>query len=166
MPKNTIKLVFSYWQYYDNRTLKERFQEKYRIWKGKTIGGTDGIKSILKGKLNLEIQNIHILNPKLISCDGFGKIKEVQGITTNESDHYYYYIDHYWSKSTEEFVHKLMKGDVAVGNNNTQQSLKKLNIYFAINQITLNKINYIEKKTKFNLTKFRLMLNNESYKII
>ena len=124
---------------------------------GIKIGGSDGIKSILKGNIDIEINNVHYLNSKLTSCDGFGKIKEVQGIETNESDHYYYYIDHYWSKSTEEFINKLIKGDVALGNI-TYPFNGKIDIYFAINDITLEKINYIENMTKSNLTKYRLML--------
>ena len=144
--------------YYDNRTLAERFPEKCKIWKDMKIGGTEGIKSILKGNIDIEINNVHVLNPDLISCDGFGNIKEVQGIVTNESDHYYYYIDHYWSKSTEEFVNKLMKGDVALGNNLTLYNMNKINMYFGLSDITIDKINYIENKTKLNLTKFRLKL--------
>ncbi len=142
--------------YYDNRSLAERFPQKYKQWSGIKIGGSAGIKSILRGNINIEINNVHYLNSKLISCDGFGKIKEVQGISTNESDHYYYYIDHYWSKSTEEFINKLVRGDVALGNIYPYNG--KIDIYFAINDITLNKINYIENKTKYNLTKFKLMV--------
>ena len=49
------------------------------------------MKSILRGNLNYKLQNIHIINPNLISCNGFGVIKEVQDIFTDDSDHYYYY---------------------------------------------------------------------------
>ena len=127
---------------YDNRSLAERFPQKYKKWIGIKIGGSDGIKSILKGNVNIKINNVHYLNSNLISCDGFGKFKEIQGISTNESDHYYYYIDHYWSKSTEEFINKLTKGDVALGNI-TYPFNGKIDIYFSINDITLNKINYL-----------------------
>ena len=146
--------------YYDNRTLEKRFPQKFKKWIGLKKGGKDGIKSILRGNIDIEIKNVHYLNSKLISCDGFGKIKEVQGIITNESDHYYYYIDHYWSKSTEEFVEKLMKGDVVLGNITFPYN-RKIDIYFAINELSLEKINYIEKKTKSNLTNFKLRLKNK-----
>lgn len=147
--------------YYDNRTLAERFPETDKRWNGSIIGGSEGIKSILKGNLDFKIHNIHVLNSSLISCDGFGKIKNVYGIITNESDHYYYYIDHYWSKSTEEFVNKLLKGSVALGKN-TSLYMRRINMYFHLCKITLDKINYIENKTKLNLTKFRLRINNDS----
>ena len=69
---------------------------------------------------------------------------------TNESDHYYYYIDHYYCKSTEEFVNKLLRGSVAYGNN-TDRYMKRLLVYFSMNNITERKINYLENKIKLNL---------------
>ena len=77
---------------YDNRSLAERFPKKHKIWANKKIGGIEGIKSILRGNIDYKIHNPHYLNSSLISCDGFGKIKTIQGITTNESDHFYNYI--------------------------------------------------------------------------
>ena len=140
--------------YYDNRTLAERFPEKEKKWQGIKIGGKEGIKSILKGNIDLPIQDTHILNSKLIPCDGFGKIKEIQTIITNESDHYYYYIDHYYCKSTEEFVHKLLRGSVAYGNN-TDHYMRRIFVYFSMNNLTEEKINYLEDRTKLNLTIYR-----------
>ena len=150
---------------YDNRSLSTRFTEKDKRWKGIKIGGIEGIKSILKGNINVKIYDIHILNSKLTVCDGFGKIKEIQNIITNESDHYYYYIDHYYSKSTEEFVNKLLRGSVTYGNN-TDYYMERLKVYFSLCDITLDKINYIENKTKLNLTKFRLKLKNNTFQNI
>lgn len=147
--------------YYDNRTLQERFPVKERKWKNKKLGGLEAIKSIIKGNIDVQITNIHYINTRLISCDGFGRIREVQDIFTNESDHYYNYIDHYFSKSTEEFVNKLMKGSVSVGYNKTSHSMNRINIYFFLSDITIDKINYIENRTKFNLTKFRLKLKRK-----
>ena len=146
--------------YYDNRTLAERFPEIDKRWKDKKIGGSEGIKSILRGNIDIEINDAHILNSNLTSCDGFGKIKEIDGIITNESDHYYYYIDHYWAKSTEEFVNKIMKGSVAIGFN-IDHVLDRIHIYFKFCDLTLEKINYIENRTKLNLSKYKLMLNNQ-----
>ena len=77
--------------YYDNRTLAERFPETDKRWKGIKFGGVEGIKSILKGNINIKVRNPHILNANLISCDAFGNIKKVQGLSTNNSDHYYFY---------------------------------------------------------------------------
>ena len=153
MPKNTI-----------NRTLTERFTENEKRWRGIKKGGEEGIKSILKGNININIYDVHILNSKLISCDGFGNIKKVQGMKTNESDHYYNYIDHYYTKSTEEFINKLNRGGGIHGTDiNFKQG--RINIYFQLNDITLEKIVYIENKTKFNLSKFRKIISQKDRKI-
>lgn len=146
--------------YYDNRTLAERFPEKQKKWKNIKIGGAEGIKSILRGNIDIEINDVHVLNSSLIGCDGFGNIKQPIDRFTNESDHYYYYIDHYFSKSTEEFVNKLIKGSVALGHNYDYGY--RIRIYFSINDITLDKIIYIENRTKYNLTKYRQKLKNYS----
>ena len=145
--------------YYDNRTLRERFPEKDKHWQNKKLGGSEGIKCILKGKINIKINDVHLLNSNLISCNGFGDFRELKGINTDNADHYYNYIDHYYSKSTEEFVNKLLKGSVALGNN-TDAYIYRIGIYFYINEITLDKINYIENRTKLNLDKYRLLLKN------
>ena len=58
-------------------------------------------------KIDVKIYDVHIISKNLKSCDGFGNLKEVQNIITNESDFYYYYIDHYYCKSTEEFINFL-----------------------------------------------------------
>ena len=144
--------------YYDKRQLKERFPDKKYIMNGKKLPGSRFIKSILKGNIDQEIKDVHQLNPKLVACNGFGKLVKLKGMKTNETDHYYYYIDHYWSKSTEEFVNKLMKGNAVLRHNLTKiknNNLLRIKMYFTYNRITKEKIEYIEKKTKYNLTKYR-----------
>ena len=141
--------------YYDRRTLIERFPEKKKENKGKRLPGARLVKSILKGNIEIKIKTPHDLNKDLIGCDGFGKYIK---FPSNKTDHYYYYIDHYWSKSTEEFVNKLMKGDVILGYKNKQNNMERINMYFKYNKITKEKIDYIEKRTKYNLTKYRSMI--------
>ena len=79
------------------------------------------------------------LNPQ-VNFDGFGKITNYHSIISNESDHYYNYIDHYYSKSTEEFVNKLMRGG-GVHGVERHYTKKIINVYFNLNNITLDKIN-------------------------
>ena len=145
--------------YYDNRTLLKRFPEKEKRWKNRKIGGKEGIKSIIKGNIDIRILDVHILNSKLISCDGFGNIMDnsFNSFYSNNSDHYYNYIDHYYTKSTEEFVNKLMRGGGVHGMNKEFEK-RRIDIYFNLNEITLDKINYIENKTKINLSKYRTKL--------
>ena len=91
--------------YYENRPLKIRFPEKEKKARGVEIGDWNGIKSILKGKIpNITIECVHTLNHKLKTCDGFGNPKKIEGIITKPADFKYYYIDHYYCKSTEEFI--------------------------------------------------------------
>lgn len=143
--------------FYENRSLSERFPEKEKKWRKIKIGGTDIVKSILRGNITTNINDVHLLNNRLIGCDGFGRIKNNKVMFQTNSDHYYNYIDHYWSKSTEEFVNKLIRGG-GVHGQDTDFKKRRIDLYFLQNQITLNKIKYIEKKTKFNLSKYRKIL--------
>ena len=144
--------------YYDNRSLVERFPEKKISFNGKYLILSSSVKSILKGNIDVKIISPHNLNRKLIGCNGFGYIKNVS-YRTDEPDHYYYYIDHYYSKSTEEFVKKIARGGVAKRAKNNKYDLCAIKAYFSFNEITKEKIDYIENKTKYNLTKYRLLIN-------
>ena len=148
--------------YYDNRTLKERFPEVEENARGKKKGGYAVIKSIIRGKIKIRIVDPHIISSKLISCDGFGKIKNIENIRTNESDYTFNYIDHYFSKSTEEFIKKLLRGS-AVHGFKIEKKKRRIKEYFEKSEITLNKINFIEKKTHMKTYLFP-SLENQSCK--
>jgi len=140
--------------YYQNKTVKERFTEKEPSVRGKKRGGIKGIKSVIRGNIkNIKITCPHILYERTHSCDGFGKRKKIFSYFTKESDFEYYYIDHYSCKSTEEFIDsKLLKTDVI---HKIDNNMEKIDWYFKYNKITKEKIDMIEKKTKYNLTKYR-----------
>jgi len=140
--------------YYDNRPLAKRFPEREPKARGQKKGGIQGIKSILKGNILTNITDVHILSKNLTSCDGFGNIKVIQNIVTNISDFEYYYIDHYYCKSTEEFINKLTRGSVFYGFDR-EYMLKRIKVYFSYNEVTEDKIQLIENNTKFNLSSFR-----------
>ena len=144
--------------YYDQRPLKQRFTERERKARGVKRGDWNGIKSILRGHIsNLKIKCVHTLNHKLRSCDGFGKIKPIDGIITKDADFEYYYIDHYYCKSTEEFINKVTKGDALFVDNR----MDRIRTYFAYNQITKEKIDLIEKGTGLNLSEIRQIINKQ-----
>ena len=146
--------------FYDNRPLHERFPEREKKAQGKKKGKDQGVKSILRGNISTKVYDVHILNKNLTGCDGFGNIKSILGISTDISDFNYYYIDHYYSKSTEEFIQKLMRGS-AVHGFDIEHKLKRIDVYFTINDINTKKIDYIEKETNLNLSKFRNQINNK-----
>ena len=133
--------------YYDNRSLSERFKKR-----GKKIHGLIDIKSILRGNISTNITSAHYLNPNLKCCDGFGKKKIIQNIVDIFPDYNNYFIDHYYSKSTQEFINKINRGSIAYGK---KKRINIINIYFKLNEITSQKIDYFEKEIKINLSIYR-----------
>ena len=127
--------------YYENKPLKIRFPNSIKI---------STVKSILKGKIpNIVIRNVHKLNNNLKSCDGFGnRINNTRNILDNLANNYYY-IDHYYCKSTEEFIKKLNKGDVLHLQDNIFARIK---VYFRFNQVTKEKIDFIQKHINKNIS--------------
>ena len=140
--------------YYENKPVRERFTEREPNARGKTKGSDQGIKSAIRGNIrNVEITNPHFLYTKTRSCDGFGKRRKLTSIITKESDFEYYYIEHYACKSTEEFIqNKLIRTDVF---HKVDNNMDKIQWYFDYNKITKEKIDMIENRTKYVLTKYR-----------
>jgi len=138
--------------YYENKSLFERFPE---IVPRSKIGGIKlEIKFILRGHIkNVVINNIHRCNNWLKSCNGFGHIKAYDLIYSTEPDYNYYYIDHFYSKSTIEFIDKMNRGDAI--HNTVKNKMFRINKYFAQSNITKEKIDLIENKTGLNLSMYR-----------
>ena len=138
--------------HYENKSLFERFpQSVYKVL---------SVKPILRGHyFNITIDNIHIINLNIKYCYSFGEKK------VKKMDFKNYFIDHFYYKSTEEFINKINRGDAYF---NDSYGLKKGKIgdYLVINKMTLEKINYIEKETKINLTDFRQKLIKNKQQII
>ena len=122
------------------------------------------VKSILRGHIpNIVINSAHRLNRKikLKRCNGFGNPEVFKGIHTHNSDFRFYYIDHYYSKSLEEFVEKINKGDGLHGQNGSFKYLR-VSSYFKRSKLTLEKLNFIENRTKLNLTEYKIRLKQLS----
>ena len=115
--------------HYNNKSVVERFPEI-----GISLNNSIDIKSIIRGNINTNIVSMHYLSPKLINCDGFGNKKEINNFFSQKRDKKFYYINHYYTKSTEEFIEKMMKGCVAHGEPRRFGLIKN---YFEINKITL-----------------------------
>ena len=141
--------------HYLNKSLLERFVEKDPFAEKRNLNKHSNGKSILKGHIpNIKITNFHCISDQLKTCNGFWKIRN-----NIQKDYKYYYINHYFSKSTEEFIDKLKKGDVYKGT-----ILDKISRYFSYNEITLKKINYIEKELKLNLNYYRKKITQNKIK--
>jgi hypothetical protein len=70
------------------------------------------------------------------------------------------YIDHYCFKSTEEYIDKINKGDAVFGKNN-KTMMHKIRLYFQYNNITFEKIEYIEKELGLNLEEYKEIIKNK-----
>lgn len=147
--------------YYDERPLHIRFPEVEPNARNNVKGSYNCIKSILRGHIpNVVITCVHKLNKKLKGCDGFGNPQVIKKYGTNNSDFRFYYIDHYYSKSVEEFTEKLNKGGALQGKKLWLKYVR-INNYFKRNNITIEKLNFIENHTKLNLTKYKIRLINK-----
>ena len=144
--------------FYDNRSLSTRFP--YINWKSRSFT----LKTIARGNIsNIKFRTSHWLDRRIKGCNVFGEVvipsKRVKlDNNINEPKYKRYYIDHYCFKSTEEYINKINKGDAIFGLNN-KTKMHKINLYFAYNRISLEKIKYFEKKTGLNLKVFRNKLN-------
>ena len=146
---------------YDNRTLHKRFPQIQQT-KNNYIGTG---KSILRGGiLKIKIYDPHLIDRNIESCNGFGqKIRFINnGFYMKNIDFEYYYIDHYYSKSLEEFIEKLNRGD-ACFQKEKAFIYHKINRYFKFNKITIEKIKYLEKKVGVNLSIYKKRIFNNKY---
>ena len=113
------------------------------------IGNT---KIILRGNLD----HIKICNPhKIINKYQYTSIEKLnnQLITKVFYNNNYYY-DHFFFKSSEEYLDTLMRGD-AIFDVKKGYAFRWFQIYFSINKITNEKLNYFENKTGLNISAFR-----------
>ena len=130
--------------YYSNKSLFERFPNIYE--NGKVL-----TKIILRGNLsNINFTNPHVLNINF-QCNSFGKIDHLK---KEEIKNEYFYYDHFYFKSSEEYLNKLMRGDAIFGE---KRGFKPIwfRVYFSINKISKEKIDFFENKTGMNLSNYR-----------
>ena len=139
---------------YKNESLFKRFP-KFKYFFNETHAF---VKSMIRGNIsNIRIYNNHVINFEKESCNAFGKKKLFnQSILTDNPDNKSYYIDHFYFKSTEEYINKRNRGSVFYGNK-SRINLYFIDLYFKYNKITLEKINYFENKTLFNLSKYKIL---------
>ena len=140
---------------YENISLFKRFPELERdaiINKNFSQKG----KTIIRGNIsNFRISSSgdtsHIITDSLETCNGFGKKINI----TNEhyiinSDAKYYYIDHFYTKSLNEFVEKIKRGS-AVNGGNEVYKLFRIIRYFNINKLKYSKFINILKNSGLKL---------------
>ena len=140
--------------HYDNRSLFERFKSPYIK--------SNFIKSIVRGNIKELKYSVHspIESPyKNISCNNIGKIIRFKTMGVgylSDINIKQGYIIHFRFKSTEEFINKYKRG---YGVKSVLNNL--IDDYFKYNNVSLDKILFIQKELNINLTKYI----KEKYKI-
>jgi len=138
--------------YYDKRPLSIRFPQTAPL--SKLGGKLLEMKTIIRGHINgVFIVSNHLGDFTLKSCNNSGKSEKLTGLSTYYGDQKYYYIDHYYSKSTEEFITKITKGDAI--RNDKNYIYERIDKYFQQSDITREKIDFIEQRAHVNLSKYR-----------
>ena len=141
--------------YYEQKPVQYRFTQPFIFLKNKTYDKYffSAAKSIVKGGLNLTWAHFpHFINdPMKCRADGT-LVKE----PFSPPQYSYAFIKHFTTKSTEEYIIKLFKGNV---NYIYSLNLKDFffwlnNYYFLFNKITRKKLSFIKKILKFNIFKY------------
>ena len=148
--------------YYDNRSLHERFPVLEPNARLNNRSYYSSIKTILRGHIpNLKFKVMHIFDRKIKGCNGDGEIQELNKFDHMKNpDYENFYIDHYYSKSLEEFVEKINKGDVYFENAEFFK-MHRIKRFFKINDLTIEKIKYIEENTGLDLKHYRHKLKEK-----
>ena len=144
---------------YKNKPLKKRFPHSIPFTK-ENLQRLE-TKFIIRGNLsNIRLNNVHHgIEGMKKNCNGFGHKDKIMLYTTEPDTEFYFYI-HYYSKSTEEFIIKLKRG----GGDDHSLNFKygRIKKYFQENEVTLEKILMIENATGFNLSNYKIQLNNKN----
>ena len=138
--------------YYDNRSLFERFRGPYKL--------DTHIKTMVRGNINNIKFDIHtpFYSPdRNVSCNNKGKIyknKEILFQDVFDINIEKAYIIHFKYKSTEEYIKKYKRG-YHWRINDTQFMKMRIKEYFEDNEITLKKLEFVEKELNLNLSSIK-----------
>ena len=135
--------------YYEKKPVKKRFIKifptenlKYRKYY------YSAAKTIIRGGLNIKWGHFPHYIKNIINCRPNGKI-----INNYYSPPQYShaYINHYITKSTEEFIERLKRGDVNIKINDKYIKNRIKNYYFLFNKITKEKLNLFLLKMNYTI---------------
>ena len=141
---------------YDPRPLKERFtQMSKKMNQGKNI--------VLTGIPNLIIISTLIIGINTnYFCDSNGNRLYINDIYSfNPPDNPEAVINHYYTKTVDEFCNKLRKGDGHFYKNHPQYLIilnNRINKFIDINVLTYNKFKKLENCSGINLNKYKIRI--------
>jgi len=150
----TVKINFLFYSdnellYYDNRTLQERFKKALyhhpsNRWLKVTVRG--GLKTNYWSKKCTP----HTSHSNYPSCNSEGK-KMKSGSGAKKPNFYYAALKHYYTKSTEEYLIKSMRGSAfSRARWSNKRKKYKYKLYFYYNKRTKKKVKLL--KRLFNMT--------------
>lgn len=139
--------------YYEPKPLKERFIKPIKITR-KILRNKyiySGAKTIVRGGLHLIWGHFPHYLKNTVNCRPNGNILKNY---FSPPDYSNAFIKHYTTKSTEEYVERLNKGDVYYSSNKKYVTYKIKDYYFLFNTFTKEKIELIKNKLKFKIDIF------------
>lgn len=148
--------------HYENKSLFKRFPEVEKNAKEKNNGVEHRVKCILRGHYPYEnVSCWDLVSNKYKGCNGYGdEAQLINRAYMKNTDFENYYIDHFYSKSLEEFVKKLNKGDNFFRKKLSHRKMR-IKRFFKFNKMTLDKIKYIEKHTGIKLDDYKKKLKDK-----
>ena len=133
--------------YYEPKPLKQRFIKEFPIEKLKTKKYYySASKTIVRGGLTLNWAHLPHYISNVINCKPDGSINKNYFSPPQFS---IAYIKHYITKSTEEFIERINRGDVIIKINNNYIKERINNYYFLFNPKTREKLNLFQQKVKY-----------------
>ena len=140
--------------HYNNASLQKRFPQVENKPKNKEYLPHNYVKSIIRGNLkDIKIDNMYKLDKKVNGCNGYGENVKLKDFYMEKQDFENYYIDKYFSKSVDEFIEKLNSDDMLMEDDKSTK-INTFDNYFGFNEMTIEKIKYIQKRTKLNLVRY------------
>ena len=151
--------------HYENKSVIERFPIIEPKPEGERGLKHTFFKTMIRGNLpNVTITCVHRLNKEMKGCNGYGQEPEVKMFRMVDQDYENYYIDHYFSRSVDEFIDKLNKGD-SIRGHDIPFKIGTFGNYFGFNNMTIEKVEYVENKTGLDLSKYKNILKERNKNI-
>ena len=159
---NKCKSILINWKYYGDNghiffeplPIQKRFTKPFYFKNRKeckNIYYYVAAKTIVRGGLKLTWNHFPHYLDKIINCRPDGTIINNY---FSEPQYSIAFIKHYVTKSTEEFIEKIQRGDVFLRVNQNYLIERIKNYYFLFNNITKNKIELFEKKLQFRVESY------------